>query len=157
MLVAVGVGTAVAADFETVALANGLVIAALLTSTGHVSAEHFNPAIPLSMVAPRLKGSVEGSWYVLAQLAGAWFGMAEVAQGTGAPKARLVATAHGFAWLSSRLDSQSRRAVLLLDPANGPALATTRWIGPALSAGTRSANAAWCSSRHRIHSARSIS
>jgi glycerol uptake facilitator-like aquaporin len=91
MLVAVGVGTALAgAGFGTVAIAHGLVVAAIVTATGHVSGAHINPVITLAMVLMRLKRPVEGCWYVIAQLAGAWAGMAAVAHGTGSSPGALA-------------------------------------------------------------------
>ncbi len=170
-LVAVGVGSAVAgADFGTVALAHGLVIAALLTATGHVSGGHFNPAITLSMVVFRLKSVAEGAWYLLAQLLGAWVGAAIVGVGLGVSgddmAAAVPSLAEGqevfrafvlvtvasffFVWTvwGVGLDRDGAwfrvaglpigfavtACILLLGPANGPALATTRWFGPALYA-----------------------
>jgi glycerol uptake facilitator-like aquaporin len=173
MLVAVGVGTAYAgADFGTVALAHGLVIAALLTATGHVSGGHFHPVITISMVVFRLKGVAEGAWYVLAQMLGAAAGMLLLGLGTGADPSAfvdmvpsvgegqgalgafvLVALGSflllwtvwgvGFdrdgAWFRVAglpIGFAVAAGVLLLGPANGPALATTRWFGPALYTGT---------------------
>ena len=180
MLVAVGVGTAMAgADFGTVAIAHGLVIAAVVTATGHVSGAHVNPVITIAMVLMRLKGPLEGLWYVLAQLAGAWAGMAAVAYGTGRSTRELAATvpavaptqdsmqafvlvalgsflllwtvwAVGFdrdgAWFRVAglpIGAAVAAGVLLLGPANGPALATTRWFGPALYTGTWDASWIW--------------
>ena len=173
MLVAVGVGTAVAgADFGTVAMAHGLVVAAIVTATGHVSGAHINPVITVSMLLMRLKPPLEALWYVLAQLAGAWFGMTAIALGTGRSSAELVATVPSLApgqspaqafvlvalgsflllWVvwAVGLDRDGAwfrvaglpigaavaAGVLMLGPANGAALATTRWFGPALHTGT---------------------
>ncbi|MCW2925005.1 MAG: family channel protein [Thermoleophilia bacterium] len=169
LLLAVGLGAgASGADFGTVALAHGLAIGALLTASGHVSGGHFNPAITISTVVLRLKSPVEGALFVLAQLAGAFFGTVLIALGTGRPAADFAAAVPTLA------DGQSASAaflltvvasfllvwvvygvgldrdgawfrvaglpiglavtagILLLGPAGGGALATTRWFGPAL-------------------------
>lgn len=171
-LVAVGLGTAVAgADFGTVALAHGLVIAALLTATGHVSGGHFNPAITLAMLVFRLKSTSEAAAFVLAQLLGAWVGAAIIGVGfdltgdelratvptivEGQEPLRaflLLAVASFFlvwtvwgvgldrdgAWFRVAglpIGFAVTACILLLGPALGGALATTRWFGPALYAG----------------------
>ncbi len=180
MLVAVGVGTAMAgADFGTVAIAHGLVVATVVTATGHVSGAHVNPVITIAMVAMRLKRPLEGLWYVIAQLAGAWAGMTAVAYGTGRTTRELATTvptlaegqsalqasvlvglgsflllwtvwAVGFdrdgAWFRVAglpIGAAVAAGVLLLGPANGPALATTRWFGPALYTGSWADSWVW--------------
>lgn len=171
-LVAVGLGTATAgADFGTVALAHGLVIAAMLTATGHVSGGHFNPAITLAMVAFRLKSVAEGAWFVFAQLLGACVGAAiigigfdltgdelaatvpTIADGQDTFRAFLLLAVASFllvwtvwgvgldrdgAWFRVAglpIGFAVTACILLLGPALGGALATTRWFGPALYTG----------------------
>jgi glycerol uptake facilitator-like aquaporin len=169
MLVAVGLGAAVAdVGFLGVAVAHGLVIAALLTATGHVSGGHFNPAITISMVVMRLKAPLEGLWFVLAQLLGAAIGAALISIGTGLEPSAfegtvptladgqstasafvltalgsflLVWTVYGVgldrdgAWFRVAglpIGFAVVAGILLIGPAAGGALATTRWFGPAL-------------------------
>ncbi|MCW2926228.1 MAG: major intrinsic protein [Thermoleophilia bacterium] len=172
-LVAVGIGSAVTTgSFTAVAVAHGLVIAAMLTATGHVSGGHFNPVITLTTVLFRLKSAQEGALFVLAQLVGAWVGAAVVAFGLDLSGAQMEAAVPSFAEGQDSLQALVLVAVgsflllwtvwgvgldrdgawfrvaglpigiavtaslLLLGPENGPALATTRWFGPALYSGT---------------------
>lgn len=179
-LVAVGVASAVTSggDLTAVALAHGLVIAAMVTATGHVSGAHFNPVITLTTVLFRLKSVAQGAWFVVAQLAGAWVGAAVAARGLGLSAADIAAStpalADGqdtvgafllvafasflFLWVvwGVGLDRDGAwfrvaglpiglavTALVLLLGGNGPALATTRWLGPALYSGTWEHWAAW--------------
>lgn len=169
LLVAVGLGAAVAGgDFGTVALAHGLVIGALVTTTGHVSGGHFNPAITITLMALRLKGLVEGLLFIVAQLSGAVVGTAVLAYGTGADIGKLagamptladgqdsmqafvlvalasfllVWTVFGVgldrdgAWFRVAglpIGLAVTACILMIGPAGGAALATTRWFGPAV-------------------------
>jgi len=76
-LVFVGAGAVLAAgpslepSFVGIALAHGLVIAAMVSAVGHISGGHFNPAITLGfLVTGRLSPVVAGAYW-FAQLAGA--------------------------------------------------------------------------------------
>src|SRR5206468_3863956 len=76
-LVFIGAGyVIIAADFGggdlvAIALAHGLVLAIMVSSLGHISGGHFNPAVTLgAWVAGKIETSRAGG-YIVAQLAGA--------------------------------------------------------------------------------------
>lgn len=58
------------AGLVTVALAHGLVIATMVSATGHVSGGHFNPAVSVAAWVTRRLGTVELVAYVVTQLVG---------------------------------------------------------------------------------------
>src|SRR5205085_4141020 len=76
-LIFVGVGSIVAAhEIEDptligIAIAHGVAIAVMVSSLGHISGGHFNPAITLGFVITRRIEPVLAGIYWLAQLAGA--------------------------------------------------------------------------------------
>jgi len=78
-LVFIGAGSVViagagASSLLGVALAHGLVLAVMVSSFGHISGGHFNPAVTISAwVAGKIESS-RAVWYVIAQLAGALIG-----------------------------------------------------------------------------------
>jgi len=57
-----------------VALANGLTIAVMASSVGHISGGHFNPAVTLGLLVTRRIGPALAALYWLAQIAGAVLG-----------------------------------------------------------------------------------
>jgi aquaporin TIP len=76
-LVFIGAGSVIiAADFGggdlvAIALAHGLVLAIMVSSLGHISGAHFNPAVTLGVwVAGKIE-TIRAGAYILAQLAGA--------------------------------------------------------------------------------------
>lgn len=54
-----------------IALAHGLVLAAMVYGLGHVSGCHINPAVTVAMVATKRMTPGDGASYLIAQLAGA--------------------------------------------------------------------------------------
>ncbi len=74
-LIFVGAGSIVAAatgasNLVGVALAHGLVIAVMVSSVGHISGAHFNPAVTIAaFFTQKIKGS-DTVAYIVAQLAG---------------------------------------------------------------------------------------
>jgi aquaporin TIP len=78
-LIFIGAGSIVAAGTEltgitagaglvTVALAHGLVIGTMVSSVGHVSGGHFNPAVTVGVWVSRRMGTAEAVAYVATQL-----------------------------------------------------------------------------------------
>jgi aquaporin TIP len=64
------------AGLVTIALAHGLVIATMVSATGHVSGGHFNPAVSVAAWVTRRLGTGELVAYVLTQLLGGIAGAA---------------------------------------------------------------------------------
>jgi aquaporin TIP len=78
VLVLIGVGSVSASrmatgsvDLLAVALAFGLVVAAVVAATGHVSGAHINPAVTVSLLAVGKLKAGDAVAYVLSQLVGA--------------------------------------------------------------------------------------
>lgn len=81
-LVAVGVAIILnGGDLLATAFAHGLVIAVMVTSVGHVSGGHFNPAVTATMVALRQMSLKDGGAYLVTQLAAGALGAHVVAWG----------------------------------------------------------------------------
>ncbi|MGH2795106.1 MAG: MIP/aquaporin family protein, partial [Actinomycetota bacterium] len=78
-LIFIGGGSIVAAatgasNLVGIALATGLVIAVMVSSVGHVSGGHFNPAVTFAAwITQKIKAN-DAVLYVIAQLAGAFAG-----------------------------------------------------------------------------------
>jgi aquaporin TIP len=71
-LIFVGAGAAAFARIEIdYALANGLVIAVMVSAFGFISGGHFNPAITLGFLVTRRIAPVLAVWYWIVQLSGA--------------------------------------------------------------------------------------
>jgi aquaporin TIP len=83
-LCAIGIGTilhvneAGAAGLLAVALAHGLTIAIMVTSIGHVSGGHLNPAVSLALAATNRMKWGDAAAYIVAQCAGAIAGAAVI-------------------------------------------------------------------------------
>lgn len=78
VLVLIGVGSVSASkmangsvDLLAVALAFGLVVAAVVAATGHISGAHINPAVTVSLLAVGKIGAVDALAYIVSQLLGA--------------------------------------------------------------------------------------
>ena len=77
-LVLIGVGSVSASKMATgsvdllaVALAFGLVVAAIVAATGHISGAHINPAVTVSLLVVGKIGAVDAVAYIVSQLVGA--------------------------------------------------------------------------------------
>src|SRR4051812_39133507 len=71
-LIFVGAGAAAFARIEVdYALANGLVIAVMVSAFGFISGGHFNPAITLGFLVTRRIAPAIAVWYWIVQLGGA--------------------------------------------------------------------------------------
>jgi glycerol uptake facilitator-like aquaporin len=70
-LIFVAVGATIYGDLVGLALASGLVIAVMVSSLGHVSGGHFNPAITLGFFVTRRLSAAHALLYWLAQFGGA--------------------------------------------------------------------------------------
>lgn len=71
-LIFIGAGSVLAgADLVGIALAHGLVLAAMIYATGHISGAHINPAVTISMWATKRMPSTEAVKYIISQLVGA--------------------------------------------------------------------------------------
>jgi aquaporin TIP len=64
-------GAAYARSPTDLALANGLVIAVMVSAVGFISGGHFNPAVTLGFLVTRRIAPVLAAWYWLVQLGGA--------------------------------------------------------------------------------------
>lgn len=70
-LVFVGAGSVlVGADLLSIALAHGLVLAAMIYATMHISGAHINPAVSIAMLATGRMRADEAGKYIVSQLAG---------------------------------------------------------------------------------------
>jgi aquaporin TIP len=70
-LIFVGAGAAIYQDLVAIALANGLVIAVMISAVGHISGGHFNPAVTLGFLVTRRIAPSLAVFYWLCQLGGA--------------------------------------------------------------------------------------
>jgi len=57
-------------ELTTVGLAHGIAVAVMVSSLGHVSGGHFNPAVTIAMWVPQKIGTSDALAYIAAQLAG---------------------------------------------------------------------------------------
>src|SRR4051794_39168271 len=72
-LIFVGAGTFARVDTDA-ALANGLVIAVMVSAFGFISGGHFNPAVTLGFLVTRRIAPALAIWYWLVQFSGAALG-----------------------------------------------------------------------------------
>jgi aquaporin TIP len=70
-LIFVGAGAVIYGDLAGTALANGLVIAVMVTSVGMISGGFFNPAITIAFALTRRISVTLAAWYLLVQLGAA--------------------------------------------------------------------------------------
>ena len=70
-LIFVGAGAVIYGDLVGTALANGLVIAVMVTSVGMISGGFFNPAITIAFALTRRISITLAAWYLLIQLGAA--------------------------------------------------------------------------------------
>ncbi len=112
-----------------IALAFGLVIAAMVYATGHLSGAHVNPAVTLAFTVTRHFPAREALAYICAQVAGALLGgLTLLALWTGEP-ARLGATEPSVGALPALVYEAALTAMLMFVIV---AVATdTRAVGPA--------------------------
>jgi aquaporin Z len=77
-LVLIGCGSAVLAGdkvgFLGISFAFGLTVTCMAYAVGGISGGHFNPAVTLAMVLLKKNSVMEGAYYVLAQIVGAFTG-----------------------------------------------------------------------------------
>jgi aquaporin Z len=80
-LVFVGAGSIIANEFSGgqvgllgIALAHGLVLAVVVSATGHISGGHINPAVTIGFLITRRLPVTTGIYYMVAQLLGAVLG-----------------------------------------------------------------------------------
>jgi aquaporin Z len=70
-LIFIAAGATIYQDLVGLALASGLVIAVMVTSVGHISGGHFNPAVTLGFLVTRRISPVHAIWYWIVQFGGA--------------------------------------------------------------------------------------
>src|SRR6266404_1940694 len=98
-----------------IALAHGLAIGIMVTSLGHISGGHFNPAITIGFWVTRKLSTIDTLAYWVAQLAGA------------VVAAYLLRLLPVDVWTAARLGGPFTGAALNPARAFGPALAANHW------------------------------